>query len=172
VWNTPYEQYYQDTQDPRTPWTTDPAHPFGNLARACCGQVPFLIQTKYPKTTSPIDINDGREMLLIRAEAMLRDHDIAGAMALVNHLRTTVGVDPWPDPTSEQEAWTYLKRERGIELWLEGRRLNDLKRWAATNTPGDIWPLEDANNPATYLEPDRAMCFPIPLTETRTNPNT
>lgn len=34
------------------------------------------------------------------------------------------------------EAWTALKRERGIELWLESRRLNDYRRWVALNRPG------------------------------------
>jgi len=172
VWNTPYEQYYKDTQDPRTPWTTDPAHPLGNLARPCCGRVPFLIQQKYPNRDSSMDITDGREMLLIRAEALLVD-GIAGmdeAMTLINRLRTSVGVTPWPAPATLAEAWSYLKAERGIELWLEGKRMNDMRRWKENGTPGALRPLEDASNPATHLQ-TQDLCFPIPLTEIRTNPN-
>jgi hypothetical protein len=59
-----------------------------------------------------------------------------------------------------EEAWTALKRERGIELWLEGRRLGDLRRWLAAGAPGEA---EDMSG--------RDTCFPIGTTELDTNPN-
>jgi hypothetical protein len=37
-------------------------------------------------------------------------------------------LDPWV-ATNLDEAWTYLMRERGIELWLEARRFSDMRRW-------------------------------------------
>ena len=45
---------------------------------------------------------------------------------------------PLPEVTATTlaDAWSALKRERYIELWLEGQRLADECRWAATNTPG------------------------------------
>ena len=48
----------------------------------------------------------------------------------------------------------------GIELWIEGRRLGDFRRWAALNRPGTA---EDMTG--------RDLCFPIPLTERETSPN-
>lgn len=157
-------------KDPRTPWTTDPKNPFGELARPCCGRVPFLKQLKYTKVDDPMDIADGREMLLIRAEALLREGKWPDAMQIINGLRADVGVAPW-EANSVEEAWSRLKRERGIELWLEGRRMNDLRRWKEEKTPGALHALEDASNPATFLDPDQDLCFPIPVDEAVTNPN-
>jgi len=171
VWNTPYLQYYTDYNDPRTPWSYDSRFPYGELARPCCGRVPFYAQTKYNKVEDPMDIADGREMALIRAEALLRNGSWPAAMSLINDtLRAPLGVAPWT-ATSLTEAWTRLKRERGIELWLEGRRLGDLRRWAAEGTPGSLQPLEDPANPGTYLNANRSLCFPVPTSETDTNPN-
>ncbi len=174
VWNTPYEAY-GTTGDPRVGWDLDPESEFGNLARPCCGQVPFMRQTKYNAVDDPIDLADGREMLLIQAEALLRDGDWPAAMQIVNDdLRGPLGVAPWT-VSDLAEAWTAFRFERGIELWLEGRRLNDHRRWEAESAAGmergSHQPLEDPANPDTFLDPNRSLCFPIPQSETNTNPN-
>ena len=33
VWNTPNEQYYLDTGDPRVAWDQDPSYPYGEVQR-------------------------------------------------------------------------------------------------------------------------------------------
>ena len=171
VWNTPYKAYYTAYTDPRVPWKYNPKYPTGELARPCCGKVEFDAEQKFVDLVAPMNVATGREMLLIRAEAMLRNGQWNEAIKLVNDsLRATVGVAPWA-ATTLTEAWTDFKFERGIELWLEGRRLGDLRRWAATATPGALQPLEDPANPATYLDPNRSLCFPIPTSEIQTNPN-
>lgn len=169
VWNTPYEQYYAETGDPRVPWELDPSFEFGDLARFDM-QVPFRVQMKYPTTDAPIDLADSREMDLIRAEAMLMDGDWQGAMQIVNQLRADVGVDPW-QVSNLEDAWTAFRFERGIELWLEARRMWDFRRWEEAGVPGEYQPLEDHNNPDTFLEADRDLCYPIPEDEQNTNPN-
>jgi hypothetical protein len=93
-----------------------------------------------------------------------------GAMALVNARRTALGLAPWA-PANTAEAWANLKRERGIELWLEGRRLGDLYRWKATNTPGALDALETAGAAASYLSASQSLCYPIPKSEREANPN-
>ena len=171
VWNTPYKEYGETAGDPRVTWDFDPDIPFGGLSRPCCGQVPFFQQTKFNNVTDPIDIADGREMILIRAEAMLVTGDWATAIALVNDdLRAPLGLGPLV-VANLTDAWTAFRFERGIELWLEGRRLNDFRRWEAAGTPGVYQPLEDANNTDTFLSPSRDLCFPIPASETTANPN-
>ena len=139
VWSTFYETYYEETGDPRTPWTVNPDFPIGNDGR----DTPFYIQQKFTRLDSPINVSSGREMRLLEAEHLLRQQDWTAAMDIINGLRTSLASDhtgaplePW-EANSLEQAWTALKRERGIELWLEGRRLPDLQRWLEEGTPGD-----------------------------------
>jgi hypothetical protein len=153
VWSTFYEGYFAETRDPRTPWTTDPEFPTTRNGD------PWLLQAKHAERGSPINLVTGREMRLIEAEALLRAGDAGGALAIVNGLRAESGVAPREAATLD-EAWVALKRERGIELWLEGRRLWDLHRWIEEGTPGAV---EDMTG--------RSTCFPIGRTEVDANPN-
>lgn len=171
VWNTPYEQYYLDYDDPRTPWDQDPEFPHGPVQRQCCGLVPWYFQTKYDQVGDNIDLSDGREMRLIEAEGLLRDGSMGPAMAIITQLRADVPVADWPAPADMDEAWALLKREKGIELWLEGRRAGDLWRWEQDAAPGALHPLEDPANPDTFLERTSAPCVPISQGERETNPN-
>jgi hypothetical protein len=154
VKGTFYEAYYTQTRDPRVSWSTSAQFPVGDA-----GQIPWLFQTKFAARNSPIRLSSEREMKLILAEANLRRGAWPAALAQVNALRAAVSVPPW-QAASAAEAWTHLKRERGIELWLEGRRLGDLRRWARDNTPGAMEELTG-----------RDSCFPIGQTERETNPN-
>ncbi|MDP2954801.1 MAG: RagB/SusD family nutrient uptake outer membrane protein, partial [Longimicrobiales bacterium] len=74
-------------------------------------------------------------------------------------------------PANITEAWTMFKRERGIELWLEGRRLGDLFRWKATNTPGALHELEQPGGTKSYLAADQSLCYPISKFEREANAN-
>jgi hypothetical protein len=153
VVGTFYESYYKSTGDPRTPWSTNPAFPRGPA------NVLWYFQTKYDRTSSPINLVTWREMRLIVAESLLRSGDWQGAMSEINSLRADVRVAPWP-ASSLADAWTALGRERGIELWLEGRRLGDLFRWQAAKVPGTF---DDMTG--------RDTCFPVGVSELDTNHN-
>lgn len=159
---TYYEQYYTDTGDPRVRWGTDP-----NVPTAEFQYVPWLFPLKYTLRTSPIHLSTGREMQLVLAEIDLRAGNWQAAMDKINGIRTTVisdktdqPLEPWT-ATNITEAWTALKRERGIELWLEARRLGDERRWVDDNTPGTMEDLTDRVR----------LCFPIGLGEKRANAN-
>jgi starch-binding outer membrane protein, SusD/RagB family len=163
VIGTFYETYYAETGDPRVAWGRDAAVPNGELAI-----VPWLFQLKYRSRDAGINLVSGRELRLLAAEAALRDGDAGAAVAILNELRAAVRSDldgtplaPWPQPASLDDAWTHLKRERGIELWLEGRRLWDLRRWIAEGTPGVAEDMTDRIR----------LCFPIAQSEIDTNPN-
>jgi hypothetical protein len=153
AWGTFYQTYYEETTDPRVPWETDLANPMTRNG------LPWLFQAKFEGEDTPIDLVSWEEMRLIVAEARLRDGDVAGAMAEIDELRAAAGVEPWPVADLES-AWTALKRERGIELWLEARRLWDLHRWLQEGIPGEA---EDMTG--------RDTCFPIGAIEQGTNPN-
>jgi len=159
VWNTFYETYRKSTRDPRVPFDSSATVLLGDAAVGSLGRVRWYFQTKYPAQASPINLATGWEMRLIEAEAKLVGGDVAGAMTLVNAHRVSLALAPWT-ATNATEAWTALKRERGIELWLEGRRLGDFRRWAALNRPGTS---DDMTG--------RDLCFATPLSEKQTNPN-
>ncbi len=170
TWNTLYEDYYTTTQDPRTPWIDTGM--LGDAAVQMVGnkRVPFYQQQKYDQRGSDIRLSSGYEMRLLEAEKMLMDNNYTGAMAILNARRTELSLAPLA-PTNITEAWTMFKRERGTELWLEGRRLADLYRWKATNTPGELHELERAGSPASYLDADQDLCYPISEFERQSNPN-
>ena len=76
------------------------------------------------------------------------------------NLRRTALNLPLLAATTVTDAWTLLKRERGIELWLESRRLGDFRRWAANSRPGTT---DDMTG--------RDLCFATSLSEKQSNPN-
>jgi hypothetical protein len=164
-WSTWYYDYSQSTKDPRVPITITTLQ--GDAAIECCGKVPFYPEAKMNTSASPIRLASGREMRLIEAEAKLRGGDVAGAVTTINAVRTNAGA-PTITATTSDEAWRLLKRERGIELWLEARRLGDMRRWKATNTPGALDPLEQPGAGSHLKQQD--LCFPISTSEKQTNP--
>ena len=183
AWNTPYGEYYNETvaagdDDPRVEWAEHPSYEFGDLARFD-QQIPLWVQQKHTDNTSAITLADKREMRLIVAEQMLVSGDWQAAMDTVNQLRAEAGAPSWAvvegsPAASAAEAWTRFRFERGIELWLEARRMGDLRRWAQAGTAGDLQPLEDPSSSVfTGLQPkpDGGLCYPIPDSERETNPD-
>jgi starch-binding outer membrane protein, SusD/RagB family len=155
VWSTYFEQYYQDTNDPRTPWTTVEGFPTGDGST-----VPFYRQMKYDSRTTPIRLSTGREMQLLLAEARLRTGDWPGATTIMNNLRAELSL-PAESPADLTETWNLLRRERGAELWLEARTLGDVFRWEEDAVPGTHY--QDLSG--------RDRCFPVGQSELDTNPN-
>ncbi len=170
-WNTWYSAYADETHDPRVPYQFN-ANEQGDAAIDCCGKVPWWPQKKYASPDAPVTLSSGSEMRLIEAENALLSGNVAGGLAKINELRTAAGV-PTVSTTVLTDAWTALKRERGIVLWLEARRLNDFRRWKANNTPGALDPLEmpsgDIQSGSHLAQQD--LCFPISKSERDTNPN-
>ena len=149
-----------------TPWLTakDPRAPFVVQLDAKGGQIvtrdgrwPAIAQAKYTSYDSDIDIVSGREMLMLRAEAALRNKDLAGMTTYLNDSRAQYSMAPLAVPATEADAWTTLVYERGATLWLEGRRFWDLTRWFAQGVDQQ-WK-------------GRAPCMPIAKAEMDTNPN-
>ena len=167
VWGTWYAKYADNTKDPRVSYTQTALTGAGAFPPV--GKVPWWPQAKYVTQTAGINLGTGREARLIEAEAALRDGDIASAMVKIDANRASSGAPVAARPLTTDDAWTLLKQERGVELWLEGRRLPDMRRWAATNTPGALNPQE-VTGAASYLE-GQATCFPVSQDEINTNPN-
>lgn len=197
LWGTPFLEWgYNVTADTgndiRVTYSThktnaNPHREFGGDDRR-----PWFRQDKYLSNTgaSVFRLATGAEMRLIEAEARLLNGDWQGAVDKINELREwwndiaggRLERDGHPLPlvsaNSEEEAWELLMKERGIELWLEGRRLPDMRRWSVT--PGHV-PFEVVRE-AVGEDPEDDLrrnvldiagdfCIPIGATERRLNPN-
>ncbi|MGH7445850.1 MAG: RagB/SusD family nutrient uptake outer membrane protein, partial [Longimicrobiales bacterium] len=82
---------------------------------------------------------------------------------LLDQARAVYGMDPIAPldiPVTTADAWELLRFERGATLWLEGRRLWDLRRWDA-----------EGGVVADPFSEGRDLCFPISDEEQRVNPN-
>ena len=115
----------------------------------------------------PIDSNSGdnadndyvffryADVLLMKAEAMLRTGDAGGAMGVVNQIRSARNASAMT--SLDEDA---LLAERGRELYWEGWRRQDLIRFGKFL---DAWQEKPASGPERLL-------FPIPATALAVNP--
>jgi hypothetical protein len=181
------DTYYTQSGDPRMKWDRDPQYPLATASLqgysgGPTGQrssVPYYRQRKYVDRGDDQRLSSGWEMRLIEAEAKLRAStpDVAGAMALINKVRTRIKSDSNGQnlapatATNATEAWSALKRERLVELWLEGARLADERRWAATNTPGSNDTPDFESRSPLFSQNPRTYCFDVPTNERDLNPN-
>lgn len=184
-WGTYFEQF-GPTFDSRVPWSTTTLTGDAAVARFAGLRVPWYPQAKYTSQASPIALSSGWEMRLLQAEEALVRGDLPAATGFMNQRRANIG-RPNLAPATIAEGWTELKRERQFELWLEARRLGDLRRWAAAGSPGTtfdgLW-VDEANGlpggvkdnvwtqRETMTSPRvRSVCWPIGRSERETNPN-
>ncbi len=211
-WGTFFENYFRTTKaDTRVPWDTTTLLPTGTPATGDAavakfdsisrrlglgGKVPFWPERKYNDRTAPVNLSTGWEMRLIEAEYELAVNNNPGnSFTKLNIRRGSLGLAK-AGPGTLDSAWAALKEERGRELWLEARRMGDLRRWSASGTAGyqrgtpytssyattasysndGVW----IRNPTSgvfelrenMMSPvKRDMCIPIGLSEIQTNPN-
>ncbi|MDP5172429.1 MAG: RagB/SusD family nutrient uptake outer membrane protein [Bacteroidia bacterium] len=96
------------------------------------------------------------DIMLVKAEAALRQGNTGDALALVNQVRARAGVADLGALTADD-----LLAERGREMFYEGWRRQDLIRfgkWTGT------WDFKPASSPNTIL-------MPIPANQLNANPN-
>lgn len=145
--------------DPRVPWEIK-LDSNGQVESGQDGETPFYQQQKLLTEDDDVRLTHGTEMLVLRAEARLRAGDIPGMVGLLDQARAVYGMGPLTPPANLAEAWQMLRFERAATLWLEGRRLWDLRRWQAEGAPA-----------ADPFATGRDLCFPISREEKQANPN-
>lgn len=96
------------------------------------------------------------DVLLMKAEALLRTGNAGGALTIVNDLRTKRGASV----LATLDLNTLLD-ERGRELYWEGWRRDDLIRFGKFLDPWDLKPSDDP----------KYLLFPIPTSDLAVNPN-
>jgi hypothetical protein len=146
-------------KDPRVPWDTIKTSS-GAIQVGQDGKTPYFRQAKYTTLASNSPLVKGTEMLVLQAEAALRNNDITTAFNLINQERAQYKMSALTAPTDITTAWQTLEFERGAVVWLEARRLWDLRRWYVDNGPAH-------NN---FLQ-GRDKSIPISLAEYQTNAN-
>lgn len=191
IWNTIFADHYGD---PRVPWdsvfldTKDSV-----LATGANGSTYMFRQEKYTNVDDDIPLATGTEMVVLRAEAALRNGDIPGAKVLLDQARVYYDANPVnPNPPSDihghivytrldtlssasmaniDTAWATLRYERYATVFLQNRHLWDVRRFYAETGPAhDDWPhinRPDQNDPNGV----RDMCMPISKEEVDANPN-
>ncbi|NBB28197.1 RagB/SusD family nutrient uptake outer membrane protein [Cellulophaga sp. BC115SP] len=97
------------------------------------------------------------DLLLMKAEALFRGGNTAGALTIINDLRKTRGVAALAALTAND-----ILAERGRELYWEGWRRNDQIRFGTFANPVDN---------RTTASPAYRVVFPIPQRELEINSN-
>ena len=130
-------------------------------------------QTKYPFINKYRKFTEGSDqnyiffrladVLLLKAEVLNARGDIAGALALVNQIRSRVAL-PSVSATTADAVATLIAKERRLELAFEGHRWWDLKR-----TGKAIEVINSAKGPNGtlygYHLTENRLLWPIPQSE-------
>lgn len=187
-WNTPLEQHFLDTGDPRVAWGHDPEFASAPVPRPTWGRfIPYYYPLKYiaPRNAAtertryeinnnqmdllPIRLASGREMLLIRAEAALAQGQVTEAMTLINQVRTTTE-DPQtgkPGNYFTGEALAPVSASTLEEAWaaLKFERLLELTLEGRRFGDRRRWAENDtpgAIHPLEYLPDEIATRYGVP----------
>jgi hypothetical protein len=123
---------------------------------------------KYPALTTAMPIARYAEAQLIVAESKLAANDLAGAVAAINVVRASRTGVPAYDGTGQTAAQikAQIIEERRRELFLEGHRLGDIRRY---NIP--LSPAAGTAYPGGGGLYGTQTCFPLPDAERVNNPN-
>jgi hypothetical protein len=154
--------------EPRVPWrvtaTTGDFAP-QDAAYASDRGVPYAIQQKYTDYNIPVRLASRLEADYIVAEAQ----GTAAQLTLIDARRVANGQPVYGGATDANSVLTEFFTQKGLDFYLEGKRLGDFQRYPA-NIIGVPVPG------STYWKPGFApvsnnTCFPLPITEIDNNPN-
>ncbi len=122
---------------------------------------------KYPALNTVMPIARYAEAQLIVAEAKLAANDIDGATTAINNARAThTGLTAFSSAgLSASQMKDQIIEERRRELFLEGHRLGDLRRYNLTFLPASGTAFAGGGVYGTQT------CFPLPDVERVNNPN-
>ncbi len=132
------------------------------------GHTEIWLADKYSTVTSPIPIARWAEAQLILAEAAVDAEHLEDAAAIINDLHARAGIaTPAYDVTgaTKEEVLAQVIEERRRELFLEGHRLGDVRRYELPLVPA---PGAAYVSGGTYGD---QRCFPLPDVERIHNPN-
>jgi starch-binding outer membrane protein, SusD/RagB family len=155
--DTSYEKLYATTHDPRIANTS--------TGQASTAGVVVAFPNKDATATAPIAIAKSAEAKLIVAENDVANNQLAAAITIINALQDAAGQPDYAGPSTQSAVLAQIVEERRRELWLEGHRMGDLRRYNLPFTPatGATYPFGGVYGNET--------CFPLPDVERINNPN-
>jgi len=145
----------------------DPRVAVTNANRNGTAGVAIWTADKYPSLATTMPVARYAEAQLIIAEAKVAANDLTGAAAAINAVRSTRAGLPAYDATGQTAAQVLAQiiEERRRELFLEGHRLGDLRRYGLPILPAAGAPYSAGGVYGTQA------CFPLPDVERINNPN-
>ena len=144
----------------------DPRVAVTNLNQPTTIGVPLWGADKYTSLAATMPVARYAEAQLIVAESKLAANDVTGAVAAINAVRATRNIGAY-DATGQTNAQilAQIVEERRRELFLEGHRLGDLRRYGLPILPAAGTPFLSGGTYGTQT------CFPLPDVERINNPN-
>lgn len=130
----------------------------------------------YTSESDPIPVYLPGEMLLIKAEAYARLNDLGNAVTYINMVRQktndvfglNAGLGPWTgNAASQTEVLDEIYKNRAIELFFQGLRLEDHRRFYPSYIPDVYAPPYNGN---CSVERNRNF-YPYPYEEKINNAN-
>lgn len=152
--------------DPRVPQRVAPSSLLPQDANYTVDRgLAYVIQNKFPSFASSIRLASKLEADYIAAEASGN----AAQLALIQARRTANSQPAYSGPTDDASVLTEFMTQRGLEFFLEVKRLGDLRRRGAAVLYAPV-------PNSTYFKPGFAPvgsqdCYPLPRAETDNNPN-
>jgi hypothetical protein len=153
------------TPDPRVDVFQSPDDPFG-----IDGSTPQFQARKYASPVSPIRIASWFEAQYIVAEV----EGGQAAVDIINDVRVAQGIGEAYAGGTDAEIRAKVIDEKRRTLFLDGQRMGDLRRYAATLSaplpPEASFPtgeIVSIDPPSEYQD---GVCFPLPDAERDTNP--
>lgn len=152
--------------DPRVPQRPAPSNLQPQDANYAVDRgVPYVIQNKYPTFATAVRIASKMEADYIAAEAS----SSAAMLTLIAARRAANAQPPYGGPVDAASVLAEFETQRGLEFFLEGKRIGDLVRNGAavkfTPVPGSTY------FKAGFAPVGSQTCYPLPNTETDNNPN-
>lgn len=154
---------YRVNNDPRVPFFT-PAQTKLQGQDAVPGG--FFPQNKYPGYASTVRLASKLEAEYIAAEA---SGDPVQQLALINRQDLANNQPPYAGAVDPASVLTELFNQRGLDFYLEGKRLADFRRNPAATS--NVTPTGAPYFKPGYAATGSQTCYPIPRAERDNNPN-
>ncbi len=119
------------------------------------------------------------DVLLMQAECLNELGDQAGAVALINQVRSRSNMPginsgkPYLSANGKDEVFNRIRHERAVELACEGHSYFDMKRWGLLQTLNGRKEMYITGSKSLYTRAvtDRDQYWPIPSGEIDKNPD-